>query len=163
MTNIESLKKSLKNLEVDYFLLPNSDEFNSEYLPKYAQRLQFLTGFSGSNAFVIISQGKSAFFTDGRYTLQADSQVNKDDFDIFNLSDKSPLSWLLDNVEKGKIGFDPKIHTINQIHHFQKYFGENLVALEENPIDEIWKNQPESPKTKVFDHEIQYSGESSES
>ncbi|MFT6106564.1 MAG: Xaa-Pro aminopeptidase [Rickettsiales bacterium] len=163
MTNLESLKKSLNNLEIDYFLLPNSDEFNSEYLPEYAQRLQFLTGFSGSNAFVIICQGKSAFFTDGRYTLQADSQVNKDDFDIFDMSEKSPFSWLLENCEKGKIGFDQKIHTINQIHNFQKYFGENMVAVKENPIDAIWKNQPEAPKTKVFDHEIQYSGESSES
>jgi Xaa-Pro aminopeptidase len=161
--HLESLKIILKNLNLDFFLLPNSDEFLSEYLPEYAKRLQFITGFTGSNAFTIIStKGKSAFFTDGRYTLQASTQVDKKQFDISNLAEILPLQWLLKNtVKNSQIGFDPSLHSINSILNYQKYFGENLISLEQNPIDKIWKNQPKPPKTRIFQHQKKYCGLSS--
>lgn len=163
MTNFGLLKTNLKKLNLDYFLLPNSDEFLSEYLPEYAKRLQFITGFTGSNAFVIIGQKKSSFFTDGRYSLQAVAEVNKKDFEILNLADILPLTWLLKNTKKNSsIGFDPALHSINFVHNLQKHFGNNLVALEKNPVDAIWKNQPQPLKTKVFKHSEKYSGLSSQ-
>jgi len=163
--NLNFLKTNIKKLDLDYFLLPNSDEFASEYLPEYAKRLQFITGFTGSNAFAIISQDKnkkSAFFTDGRYTLQAATEVNNKDFEVYNLSEKSPLNWLLKNTNKNsKIGFDPTLHSINSVFSYQKYFGENLICVEKNPVDTIWENQPKAPNTKVFEHSQKYSGLSS--
>ena len=85
--NLNSLKNTITKLNLHYFLLPNSDKFGSEYLPEYAKRLQFITGFTGSNAFAIIgcSKNKSAFFTDGRYTLQAAAEVDKKAFEIYIL------------------------------------------------------------------------------
>ncbi len=166
INNLNSLKATLKKLNLDYFLLPNSDEFGSEYLPKYAKRLQFIAGFTGSNAFAIIGQKKSVFFTDGRYSLQAAAEIDKKIFEIYNLSEKSPLNWLLENIgenirKNSKIGFDPALHSINFIQNYQKYFGKNLICSEKNPIDPIWKNQPKPPQTKVFNHPIKYSGLSS--
>ncbi len=156
------LKKSIKNLELDYFLLPNSDEFASEYLPEYAKRLQFITGFSGSNGFALIGQNKSAFFTDGRYTLQAQSEVNANDFEIFNLREKLPLDWLLENGgDSLRIGFDGKLHSVNFIQNYQKHFAQNLIMLEENPVDKIWQQQPKPPQTNLFLHQEQYCGVSS--
>ncbi|MFT6331840.1 MAG: Xaa-Pro aminopeptidase [Lentimonas sp.] len=163
MNNLKNLKEVLQKLKIEFLLLPNSDEFNSEYLPEYAKRLEFITGFTGSNAFAIISQNKSSFFTDGRYTLQAASQVNDKDFDIFNLSKKLPLDWLKENVQDKKIGFDPRLHTIKQIQKYREIFGNNLIYLPENPVDEIWENQPQPPKTEIFNHDLKYCGESSES
>ncbi|MES2678032.1 MAG: aminopeptidase P family protein [Pseudomonadota bacterium] len=164
MTKLSAFKTSLQKFNLDYFLLPNSDEFGSEYLPEYTKRLQFVTSFSGSNAFAIIgsSKNKSAFFTDGRYTLQAALEVDKKAFEIYNLSEKSPLNWLLENADtNSKIGFDPTLHSINSIFNYQKYFAENLIALEKNPVDLIWKNQPRAPNSKVFKHSEKYSGLSS--
>lgn len=164
--NLTSLKASIKKLNLDYFLLPNSDEFASEYLPEYAKRLQFITGFTGSNGFAIISADKnkkSAFFTDGRYTLQAATQVDQKAFEVYNLSEKSPLNWLLENAGKNcQIGFDPALHSVNFVINYQKYFGKNLVCLNKNPIDAIWKNQPKPPQSKVFKHSIKYCGLSSQ-
>ena len=162
--NLNSLKNTITKLNLHYFLLPNSDKFGSEYLPEYAKRLQFITGFTGSNAFAIIgcSKNKSAFFTDGRYTLQAAAEVDKKAFEIYNLAEKSPLNWLLENSQKNsKIGFDPSLHNISSVFNYQKYFGDNLIALETNPVDSIWKNQPEAPNSKVFKHLEKYSGLSS--
>jgi len=162
MNKTTEMKKILKEMDLDFFILPNSDEFGSEYLPEYAKRLEFITGFSGSNAFVIIAANKnkkSAFFTDGRYTIQAADQVDDRVFDIFNLSKKSPLDWLLENADKNsQIGFDPTLHSTNFILNYQKYFGENLIALEKNPVDAIWASQPKAPDSKIFKHLIKYSG-----
>lgn len=159
--NIHLLKQNLKELNLDYFLLPNSDEFGSEYLPDYAKRLEFITGFSGSNAFVIIGQKKSAFFTDGRYTIQAKKEVDSSIFEIFNLANKSPLLWLLEQNELLKIGFDSKLHNINFVVTYKQNFEENLIALDKNLVDEIWQNQPKFIKSKIFKHPIKYCGISS--
>jgi Xaa-Pro aminopeptidase len=78
---LSSLKKILKDQKIDFFILPNSDEFFSEYLPENQKRIQYLTGFSGSNAILIIGEKKSFFFTDGRYTLQARNQLDLDEFE----------------------------------------------------------------------------------
>ena len=161
--NIKPLKQQLKKLNCDYFLIPNSDEFASEYLPEYAKRLQFITGFTGSNGFAIVgTKDRSAFFTDGRYTLQAATEVDGKDFEIYNLAEKSPLNWLLENAPTGsKIGFDAKLHSINFVQNYQKHFGKRLIALDTNPTDKAWKDQPSPPNNKIFKHPIKYSGLSS--
>ena len=164
--NIILLKQNLIRLNIDYFLLPNSDEFNNEYLPEYNKRLEFITNFTGSNAFSIIGQKKSAFFTDGRYILQTKTEINNQIFEIFNLANKSPLKWLLEYTKTSKsspkIGFDSKLHSINSIQEYQKHFGKNLIELDKNPIDKIWINRIQLQRSKVFKHSLKYCGLSSQ-
>ena len=73
---LEKIKKNLKRQKIDHFILPNSDEFFLEYLPESEKRIQYLSGFLGSSATIIIGKNKSQFFTDGRYILQAKSELN---------------------------------------------------------------------------------------
>ncbi|MEB3702742.1 hypothetical protein Bealeia2_01425 [Candidatus Bealeia paramacronuclearis] len=68
MTRIKELQKVLKEKGVDAFFVPRTDEFQSEYVGPYAERLQWLTGFTGSAGSAIVMNQKAAFFTDGRYT-----------------------------------------------------------------------------------------------
>lgn len=96
------LKTFLKDQKIDFFLLPNSDEFFSEYLPEKEKRIEWLTGFSGSNATVIFGQERSYFFTDGRYVLQAKQQLDLNEFEIFNIAEMPLLSWIANNVGKEK-------------------------------------------------------------
>ena len=107
---LAKLKSFLKDQNLDYFFLPNSDEFFSEYLPKSEKRVQAITGFTGSNATVIFGQKKSYFFTDGRYSLQAKNQLDPNEFEIFNLAEKQPLTF----IPKGsRVAFDPKLVNVN--------------------------------------------------
>ena len=75
-SRVRSLKTLLKTDGIDYFILPNCDEFFSEYLPENEKRIEYLTGFTGSNALIIFGQKKSYFFTDGRYILQAKNEID---------------------------------------------------------------------------------------
>ena len=131
---IAKLKSFLKEQKIDFFLLPNSDEFFLEYLPNNQKRIQHLTGFSGSNATIIFGQNKSYFFTDGRYTLQAKNQLDENEFEIFNSAKTPLLNWLEDNLNATqKLALDPKLHSVSFVENLTKIFS-NLIFLDQNPI-----------------------------
>ncbi len=144
---LKELKKLLKEQKIDYFFLPNSDEFFSEYLPENKKRIQYVTGFTGSNAYVIFGQNKSYFFTDGRYILQAQNEIDLAEFEIFNIAEKPVLSWISDNIKKDeKIALDPKLVNVN----FVKKIAAEKVFCEKNLVDEIWHDVPNATASKVF-------------
>jgi Xaa-Pro aminopeptidase len=110
---LSQLKKFLKDQKLDFFLLPNSDEFFSEYLLESEKRIEYLTGFTGSSATVIFGQERSYFFTDGRYILQAKQQLDLGEFEIFNIAEKSVLMWLTENFSVGKkLALDAKLTSL---------------------------------------------------
>ena len=146
---LTKLKSFLTKQQIDFFLLPNSDQFFSEYLPESEKRIQLLTGFTGSNATVIFGQKKSYFFTDGRYILQAQNQLNLNEFEIFNIAEISVLQWIFQNLSEKKLAIDPKLSGINFVKACQKSV-QKLVFLDQNPIDQFWQNRPKKKNSAIF-------------
>lgn len=103
------LNQYLKTKKIDYLLLPNCDQFFSEYLPNNQQRIKAITNFTGSNAIIVFGQQQNYFFTDGRYILQAQKQIDLSSYQILNISDYPLLSWLGDH------GINKKIILIEQL------------------------------------------------
>jgi len=167
MLYLEELRKVMTSKGFCGFIVPMSDEFQSEYVPKYARRVEALTGFTGSSGSVIVLRNKAAFFTDGRYTVQADEQVDAADFEIVNIADKKPYDWLRENVtNEQKIAYDAWLHTQNDIKNLKtslKKVDADVVACDKNLIDEIWSDQPAKIFNEVLKYDIKYSGQSSES
>ena len=147
---LSKLKVFLKEQKIDYFLLPNSDEFFSEYLPESEKRVHYLTGFNGSNAVVIFGVEKSYFFTDGRYILQAQNQLDLKEFEIFNMAEKSVLTWISENLTaQKKLALDPKLMSVNFVNSCKKNAGE-LLFLDSNPVDKIWHDRPKASNSAIF-------------
>ncbi len=73
---IGKLRLLMKENKVDGYFLPHEDEFLSEYLPKYTERLKWLTNFSGSAGLAFLGHKKASIFVDGRYTTQVKEQTN---------------------------------------------------------------------------------------
>lgn len=94
LERIASLRKELDCLELDGFLVPRSDEHQGEYVPPHAQRLSWLTGFTGSAGIALILKNKAIIFTDGRYRLQVRQQTDSDIFDYEDLITCPPSRWL---------------------------------------------------------------------
>ena len=69
---------------VNGFLVPRTDEYQGEYVPACAERLRWLTGFTGSAGMAIILDKKAVVMSDGRYTIQLDQQVDKALFETEN-------------------------------------------------------------------------------
>ena len=155
---ITALRKLLAQHKIDAFVVPSADEFQGEYVPAAARRLEFLTGFTGSNGLAVIHRTKAAFFTDGRYTLQAQTQVPAV-YGKHNLADMPAARWVKEKLPpKTMVGFDPKLFTLRQLEQWEK-LGLKLKPVP-NLIDAIWKDRPAYPADAAFDYPQKFAGES---
>ncbi len=164
---IALLRDVLAHEKLDGFLVPLADEYMNEYVPECAQRLAWLTGFTGSSGFAIVLKDKAAFFTDGRYTIQAEQQVGTANYELRHLT-KNPLNeYLAQHIKEGdKIAYDPTLHTRPGIERIKAVLTKNkakLICVDKNLVDCIWQNKPAPPMAEIFVHDIKYAGETSAS
>src|SRR5437016_8247238 len=117
---LQMLRDELKARGLDGFIVPRADEHQGEYVPRCGQRLAWLTGFTGSAGMAVVLAERAALFVDGRYTLQAAAQVDTQLFEIRHLVDEPAWRWLATAAPKGGvIGFDPWLHTPQEVERFR--------------------------------------------
>src|ERR1700679_3169128 len=120
-SRLKDLRHELAIANYDGFLVPMADEYQSEYVPASARRIAFLSGFTGSAGFIAVLKDKAAFFTDGRYTLQAGQQGPPELFEIHYSAGKTATEWLAENTHaETKIAYDPWLHTERDIERLKK-------------------------------------------
>jgi Xaa-Pro aminopeptidase len=149
------------------FVQPHEDEFLGEFIPAAAERLAWLTGFTGSAGTAVVLAGRAALFVDGRYTIQARAQVDPDNYEVFNSGACPPGRWLADTMEgDARIGFDPRLFSVARVELMTRVVeqaGGQLVPVHPNPIDQCWTDQPPPPAGSILPHPLEYAGESSAS
>ncbi len=164
--NLIALRDRLGELGVNAFLVPRGDEYLNEFVPPSAERLRWLTGFSGSAGMAIVGIRQSALFVDGRYTTQAAEQVNTELLDIRQIPQNKTRDWLTETLKGGdSVAYDPNLHTVRQIRDLQKALSEKGIALKpvrHNPIDRLWKDRPAAPTGPVQIHPLKYAGRKAE-
>ena len=164
---LSALRAELAKRGLDGFLVPRADEHQGEYVPKRAERLAWLTAFTGSAGAAVVLKDKAAVFVDGRYTLQVREQTDTKLFEPRDLVTEGPVAWLATNAPRGsRIGYDPWLHTAAGVEHLRiaaTQAGAELVACERNPIDAVWTDQPGPPLVKAIPHPLERAGESAES
>lgn len=164
-SKLAELQLELGSRNLDGFVIPLTDEHNSEYVADYAQRLRWLTGFTGSAGTAVVLSDKAAVFVDGRYTLQAAEQVDGELFDHESLHDTPPVSWAIAKTHEGaRIGYDPFLHSgswLRTAKHSASAKGVVLVATPDNPVDAVWPDQPQRPKAAAFSLADLFTGKSS--
>lgn len=162
-TRVSLLRKALKARGLAAFLVPHADEYQNEYLPPNAERLSWLTGFTGSAGMAVIATGTAALFVDGRYALQAPAQVDGRIFEVLQIPSNKPADWLKKNLRKGDaIGYDPRLHTIRAIARMQQdadIAGLRLIPQDTNPVDAIWKNRQAAPGKAISLHPLEFAGQ----
>jgi len=143
---LAALRDELARRRLDGFVVPLTDEHMSEYVGAYAQRLAWLTGFEGSAGTAVVLPEQAAIFIDGRYTLQVREQVSADQWSYQSVPETSVSAWLKEHAPKGgRIGYDPWLHTKGWVDAATRALaarGAELVAVETNPIDAVWPDQP---------------------
>ena len=161
---VAALRAALKRRGLDGFAVPRADRQQNEYLPASEERLAWLTGFTGSAGAAVVLADKAAVFVDGRYTVQAASQIDDKVFAIEHLVEKPPEQWLEQNLKSGdKLGYDPWLHTADGAEKLRKVCaiaGATLVAVDGNPIDALWNDRPAPPSGPVVLRDIKLAGES---
>lgn len=158
---VKALRAIMQSKNIDAYLVPLCDEHQGEYLAPYAQRLQWLTGFTGSAGVTLILKDKAIFFTDGRYQLQVRNQTDASLFTYEDSTICSPIDWLKINGVELRLAIDPWLHTVQQVQQLKQQLAEQngeLICLTENLVDAIWSEQPKKPNTAVKQHDLKYSG-----
>jgi len=161
---IKALQRELRARKLKGFLVPHSDEHQDEFLPPSAERLAWLTGFTGSAGAAIVLDKAAALFVDGRYILQARAQADPTLFEVLQTPDAKASSWITEKLSKGAaIGYDPALHTIREIERLTETLGRNgikLVPVETNPIDALWEDRPKPSAAPIVPHGLEYAGKS---
>ena len=159
---LAALRARLAEKKLQGFLTPRADEHQNEYVAPCAERLAWLTGFSGSAGLAVVLQDKAAVFIDGRYILQAQEELDPALFIPLDITQTKPARWLAEAAPEGaRIGYDPWLHTSAEIERFEKALEgkkATLVALEQNPIDALWSDRPPPPCGPIALYPPRYAG-----
>ncbi len=163
---LKALREELSRRDLDAFIVPKADEHQGEFIARHSERLQWLTGFSGSaGSAIVMTEKTAAIFVDGRYTLQVKKQVSGKLFERYHATEVSQEDWLASNVSAGmRIGFDPWLVTDHQRVRLVKICesaGAYFVTVSDNPIDSVWVGQPPQPITPMLAHPAKYAGQTS--
>ncbi|MDF2618266.1 MAG: Xaa-Pro aminopeptidase [Xanthobacteraceae bacterium] len=162
-TRLKLLRAELERRGLDGFIVPRADAHQNEYVPPSAERLAWLTGFTGSAGVALVLREEAAIVVDGRYTLQAADQVDTSSFEVVPLAETSPERWLEKHLPAGaRFGFDPWLVTVDgeeKLRRAVTLAEGTLVALDSNPLDAVWADRPPEPLAPIVLRDVSLAGE----
>ncbi|MDR3227433.1 MAG: aminopeptidase P family protein [Prevotellaceae bacterium] len=162
MKNIEKLRNYMRKEKIDAFIIPSNDTHFSEYVADYWKCREWLSGFTGSAATVVVTSRKAALWTDSRYFLQAENELEGSGIELKKMGLKNTetiIEWLHENLTaKAKIGIDEKLFSIAEFDDLQTQLQKFQLIHTADPFVEIWENRPKMPENKAFLLNIKFSG-----
>jgi Xaa-Pro aminopeptidase len=162
--NLRALRASLKLNLIDVYIIPSNDPHLGEYIPDHWRIIQWLTGFTGSAATVVVTATFAGLWTDSRYFIQAEKQLQGSVFVLMKpvMAEKTNFNeWIVDNIKNSsKIAVDGRVFSIERIRNIKKLLESRKVTfdLESDLISELWKDRPPMPYSIAFDHPVSFCG-----
>ncbi|MCU0799303.1 MAG: aminopeptidase P family protein [Candidatus Thermoplasmatota archaeon] len=167
---ITALRELMKREGVQAYLVPSSDQHQSEYLPECWKRRKWLSGFTGSAGDVVVTMDKAGLWTDGRYFIQAEEQLKSSGIVLYKMGLPDSLKmedWIASELKEGqKLGVDPKVLSMESASGLKRTLKEKGMVLhyiDSNLVDELWTDRPSPSLGPVEVLDVRYSGESLES
>ena len=116
---VKLLQSYLIKYNYDAFFVPREDEFLNEYIIPSSERLRWVSNFTGSSGIAIILRKKAVIFSDGRYTIQINKEVNKKNFKILNIS--KFYEWIDNNFKSDfRVAIDPWLFSVSKFKEVEK-------------------------------------------
>jgi len=158
---LAEVRRAMAAQALDGFVVPRADEHLGEYVPPGAERLAWLTGFTGSAGTAVVLTDRAAVFTDGRYTLQLAAQADAALFETCHITDEPPPGWIKAHAVAGaRIGYDPWLISQGGLDRYREA-GLDMVRADPNPIDAAWANRPPAPAGPAVPQPLEYAGHAS--
>lgn len=161
---LEKLRSLMEREGIDYFVIPTSDPHMSEYvLDRYKSRV-YMTGFTGSAGYAVVTQNEALLWADGRYHVQAEKQIEGSDFKLMKWGLEGVDfydEWLKKNVKPGQtVGFNGEITPYGMYKRLVEKLGDRInFKFEKDLIGEFWEDRPALPSGKAFILDEEYTGE----
>ena len=163
---IHALRMAFRPNNIKAFIIPSTDPHLSEYVAPYWMSREWISGFTGSAGTVVILMDKAGLWTDSRYFLQAEKELEGSGITLYKeMLPETPsiTKFLCQNLKPGEsVSIDGKMFSVQQVEQMK----ENLapyqlqVNLFGDPLKSIWKDRPSMPDAPAFIYDVKYAGKS---
>lgn len=161
---LSALRSLMQKHKVNGYIIPSGDAHSSEYIAPIDGRREYISGFSGSAGVALVTETNAYLWTDGRYFLQAEKQLDPSQWTLMKMDymDTPTLNeYLKKNYSSTSavVGIDPKLISWSSYSEKKDKLGINIQLIEENLIDLVWnESQPKRPSHPILVLEEKYSG-----
>ena len=165
---IARLREELRREHLSAFIFPTSDPHNSEYTAEHWKGREWISGFNGSAGTAVVTLDNAALWTDSRYFIAAEEQLQGTEFQLMKLKVEGTPSiaeWLgreLKDAADKAVGIDGMVNSANSIKELiSDLRTQGGITLRTNfdPLERIWQDRPAIPENPVVIHPLEYAGE----
>ena len=169
---LAALREVMRRESIDAFIFPSTDPHNGEYVTAHWEGRKWISGFEGSAGTAVVTMDKAALWTDSRYFIAAEEQLQGTEFKLMKerVEGTPTISqWLgmsLAHINGAVVGLDGYVNAANEVRGLAEELrrqGGITIRTNFDPLDIIWKDRPEIPLNTVVQHPLEYSGETAES
>ena len=166
---ISALRQLMKEKNIDVYIVPSSDNHQSEYVGDYFKAREFITGFTGSAGTAVITQTEAGLWTDGRYFIQAENELLGSGIKLFKMGnpDVPTIEEYLDTTlpQNGVLGFDGRVVAMSKGKEYAQKYAYKHVRIENgfDLVGMIWTCRPPMSENPVFLLDETYTGETTKS
>lgn len=162
---IAALRSAMHNNNIDAFIVYSADPHMSEYLPQEWQERSWLSGFTGSAGFVVITKDKAGLWTDGRYFTQAPIELEGSGIDLFKDGiEGTPnyIDWIISEIPAGgKVAVNALATSHSNWEALDAKFSAKNISLTDLPLlKEIWTDRGTAAKNPIYIHPVERAGQS---
>lgn len=162
------LRELMKREHLSAFIFPSTDAHQSEYVADHWRGREWISGFNGSAGTVVVTMKSAALWTDSRYFLAAEEQLEDTEYQLMRLKmEGTPTiaEWLgkeLQDVQSPEVGLDGMVNSYNYVKDLSyslRKLGGITLRTNLDPLEQIWENRPSLPANPVEIQPLEYAGE----
>ncbi len=152
---LAQLRTAMQEAGIDFYMMPTADFHNSEYVNDYFKVREYFCNFSGSNGTLLVWQEGAGLWTDGRYFIQAERELEGTGVTLFRMLDEGVptiTEFLQENMKEGQtLGFDGRVIPMSSGKNYEKAFADKKIkfSYELDLAESIWSDRPAFPAGKV--------------
>lgn len=165
---LQNLRAKMQENGVQAYIIPTSDFHETEYVSDYFACRKYMSGFTGSAGTLVVLADQAGLWTDGRYFIQAQAQLQDTGITLMKMGQPETPSiedYICQNLSKGsKVGFDGRVINYMDYKRYHAIFNSHQIDIVANLdlVNEIWQDRPALPATKTFHYALRYAGVSME-
>ena len=166
---LAALRAQMQAKGIDFYMMPTADFHNSEYVNDYFKVREYFCGFTGSNGTLLVWREGAGLWTDGRYFIQAEKELEGTTVTLFRMQDEGVPTieeFLVQNMQKGQtLGFDGRVVSAKDGQKYEEVLKDKEIRFVYGGdlADSIWTDRPAFPAGKVTVLDEALAGESVES
>ncbi|CEK30206.1 M24 family peptidase [[Clostridium] sordellii] len=162
---LAKLREYMSEKNIDAYIIPSSDNHQSEYVGDHFKCREFISGFTGSAGTVVVTMEEAGLWTDGRYFIQAEKELEGSTIKLFKMGEEgvpTTEEYLYESLKEGKtLGFDGRVICAKEGINLEKKLSKKNIKIvyDYDLVGMIWNDRPALSTAKAFLLDVKYAGE----